>query len=150
MGNFLHYDFTTVDTNPTLAVGTVVWEGSKAYKYVKFLDAVTYVAGHVLYPANTAGTSVTNDTSGGSALAALACGYGTAVHTQNSYGWMQIAGVVSAIGGGSVTAGSPVAPGTDGTVVNYTDGAEELVCGVALEDDSGSPVRCSVLIKNCM
>lgn len=89
---------TNVDSTPIMAVGTVVWDPAapnKAYKYVKFLDAVTYAAGQSVEYANLALTSVTNDRAGGSSLGRLPAGIATAVHTQNSYGFIQVAGVAT-------------------------------------------------------
>ena len=70
----IHPVFSNVDTLPIMAVGTVVEDpaNAKAYKYVKFLDAVTYAAGQSVEYANVACTSVTNDRSGGSSLEIVA------------------------------------------------------------------------------
>lgn len=69
----------------------------KEFRYVQFLDAVTYVSGHVCTHGTT-GTDVwkvTNDRAGGSAVT----GHGVAgvlqsssVPTQNQYGWLQTGG----------------------------------------------------------
>lgn len=75
----------------------------KEYRYVQFLDAVTYVSGHVC-TFGTTGTDVwkvTNDRAGGSAVT----GHGVVgvlssinVPTQNQYGWLQVAGECSPAG----------------------------------------------------
>lgn len=70
----------------------------RKYRYVKFLDAVTYAAGHVCTYGTTTAVdqwTVTNDRVGGSSLGAAVAGvlHGTnAVPTQNQYGWIQVAG----------------------------------------------------------
>lgn len=69
----------------------------KLYRYVRFLDAVTYQAGDVCTRA-TAGTdawNVTNDRVGGSAVTGhevVGVLHGPNVPTQNQYGWIQVGG----------------------------------------------------------
>ena len=76
-------------------------ERGKAYRYVQFLDAVTYAAGHVVTRgANTADTwKVTNDRAGGSAQAGHeVIGVAIGVPTQNQFGWVQISGEATVLG----------------------------------------------------
>lgn len=78
------------------------------YRYVKFLDAVTYVAGHVVGLASATTWSVTNDRSGGSDLALIPVGvvFQSTVPTQNQYGWVQCSGIATClIEGAAVVAG---------------------------------------------
>ena len=110
-----------------------------AYKYVQYLDAVTYIAGQVMCWADTAGTKVTNDRSGGTGIGTglEPAGIGLAVYTQNYYGFMQIAGNALVIGDGSVAAGDFVVSHTvDGQMDTMADGEEEQVFGIALDADS--------------
>lgn len=75
----------------------------KAYKYVKFLDAVTYVAGHVVTVAGT-NHEVTNDRSGGTAMAGhepVGVVFQTTVPTQDQYGWVQVSGIATVLVEGS-------------------------------------------------
>ena len=150
----VHPVFTNVDSAPVMAVGTIVWDypNAKAYKYVKFLDAVTYKAGQVLAWGNTAATSVTNDIDGGgSAIVSTGnrtAGIATAVHTQNSYGFMQIAGVALVEGDGSVAAGEAVVlHSVNGQADSMADGEEEQVFGTALstDDTANDPLTTSAL-----
>ncbi len=95
------------ETNPSCPLGTKTSNGRNEWIYVQFLDAVTYVIGHVCGPVSLSGFTVTNDVSGGSAtVLRFACAITnvnasgaavTAVPTQNSYGWGMINGPHSAI-----------------------------------------------------
>lgn len=90
-------------------VGHQVRVNGKRWCYVQFLDAVTYLTGHVCSPATTTSSyKVTNDVSGGtSALATMFAGAipnvdaqgntVTAVPAQNDYGYVQLDGYHSAI-----------------------------------------------------
>ena len=78
----------------TLATGV----NGKMFRYVQFLDAVTYQLGDVC-TIGTTGTDVwkvTNDRAGGSAVTGHAVvgvlAADGAVPTQNQYGWLQVAG----------------------------------------------------------
>ena len=121
---------------PSFPLGAVV-EGlnGKAYRYVQFVDAVPYVAGHFVCLADTDADEwkVTNDRSGGSMMAGLR-GVGlvfqTAVPTENQYGWVQIAGVGTALmGSAAVIAGDLLKPdsATDGAIDEATEGTSEPV-----------------------
>lgn len=121
----------------------------KVFKYVKFVDQDVVLA-DVVYPASTDGSSVTTDYTGGSGLSAKVCGVSIqAVDiSAAAYGWIQIAGVVSTSGDGSVAAGEAViGHSTDGEADTMADGEEELVFGFALAADSGSPAVCNVLLS---
>lgn len=100
-----------------------VGRNGKVFRYVRFLDAVTYVAGHVC-TRGTTGTNVwnvTNDRVGGSSVAGLEVVgvlHGTnTVPAQNQYGWIQVAGECAP--GGTYAAGDYVIPHAtvDGTAV---------------------------------
>lgn len=150
----VHRPFATVDTVPQMAVGTIVWDfvNAKAYKYVKFLDAVAYLAGHVVQYANTACTSVSNDVSGGTTIG-TGCtnpaGLCLAVQTENSYGFIQIAGVGLAYGDGSVAAGEVVVAdtGADGRADTMAAGEEHQAFGVAqsTDDTANDPLGATAL-----
>lgn len=88
----------TDSTQLPCPVGTEYDDGAgKVYVFVKFLDAVTYAAGQVCTYANTTGTSVTNDISGGSSIGNIVRGICLAVQTQNSWGWVQRKGPYATI-----------------------------------------------------
>jgi hypothetical protein len=111
----------------------------KSYRYVRFLDAVAYAAGHVVTVAGT-GWQVTNDRSGGSAQAGLeAVGVCLGVPTQDQYGWVQVAGIATVlIEGAAVIAGDRLVTDetNDGAAreINYTTYAaiQERNVGTAL------------------
>ena len=98
-------------------------KNGKIFRYVQFLDAVTYAAGQVVTQGTT-GTDVwkvTNDRAGGSNVAGhsvigVLVTDGT-VPTQNQYGWVQIAGECTPLG--TYAAGDYVIPHatTDGHAV---------------------------------
>jgi hypothetical protein len=144
MSNILTRPLTTIDSVPMEKLGAVVTLPNSdgymnTYMYVKFVDAVTYAAGHVLTWANAAGTSVTNDRSGGASLSLGPAGVAIAIMTANSYGWMQVGGVATCLGDGSVAAGESVVPDTtDGKADTMAAGEEDLVFGIALEADDAS------------
>ena len=146
------YDPATADHEVAQAtLGAVYWHNGKAYKYVQFKDAVTYAAGHVVTWANTSGTAVTNDRAGGSDIGTGVepAGVATRVHTQNYYGFMQVAGTVDVYYDGSVAAGEWIVSdtGADGRADTMAAGEEEQVIGIALEADSGTPVTALVSLQ---
>lgn len=114
-----------VSTTPEYQLGQVAQGiNGRKYRYVQFLDAVAYLAGHVC----TAGTTtaadqwtVTNDRAGGSNITGhevIGVLHGTVnVPTQNQYGWIQIAGECVPLG--TYAAGDYVIPHAtvDGTAV---------------------------------
>lgn len=116
----------------------------KRYRYCRFLDAVTYVAGHAVEWANVACTSVTNDRAGGSSLGRLPAGVAVAVVAQNGYGWVQTWGPCTGVatsGADDIAVGENVFPHatTDGTVdgsVATTATVDKI--GYALEADDNS------------
>ena len=113
----------------------------KKYRYVQFKDAVTYAAGHCLDVANTAWTAVTNDRSGGSAIGTQTAFGGVCLGapTQNSYGWVQVGGIATVLGDGSVAAGEAVVlHSVDGQADTMAAGEEHQVFGTALEADDAT------------
>ncbi len=87
------------------ALGHVV-EGRDAaglaarYRYVQFLDAIAYVAGHVVVMASATTFAVTGKKAGGSALAGLepvGIVFQATPPTQNQYGWVQISGIATVL-----------------------------------------------------
>ena len=129
-----------------LTLGGVYFYGGDAYRYVQFKDAVTYAAGHICTWANATGTAVTNDRAGGSDIGELKpAGIATGVHTEDYYGFVQLTGVATLTGDGSVAAGESVVPHatTDGGADTMAAGAEDHVLGVALADD-GPTFACAL------
>ena len=141
--------FTRVTTAREYNLGETRFDNTgKKYRYVKFVDAVTYAVGQVLAPANTAWTNVTNDRSGGSAISTAFGGVCISVPTQNQHGWVQIGGVATCTGDGSVAADEAVILHTvDGEADTMAAGEEHLVFGTALEADSGSPTNFLCLLN---
>jgi len=101
--NTARYDSSAQYTLGEIAFG----KDGKKYRYVKFVDAVAYAAGHVVTLASATTWDVTNDRAGGSALANHpVVGVALGVPTQNQYGWVQIAGIATVlIEGAAVIAG---------------------------------------------
>lgn len=108
------------------------------FRYVKFVDAVTYLANKVVCLASATTWDVTNDATGGSALAGnwpVGVTFQTTVPTQNQYGWVQIAGICSFVAGSaSIIAGDPLKPdgSEDGDCDEATSGTDENIVGIAL------------------
>lgn len=137
----------TASADPRFTLGAVYWKDGKAYRYVQFLDAVAYIAGHVLTWANATGTAVTNDRAGGSAVGSTqAVGVATRVHTENHYGFMQVSGVNADVQTDTgVSAGeSLVAHTVDGQSDTMAAGEEHLVFATALADDATNTVTANL------
>jgi len=101
-------DVTRIDASARHDLGHLAFgEDGKVYRYVKFVDAIAYVAGHVCVLASATTWNVTNDKAGGAALAGLECaGIALAVQTANSFGWIQVAGIADVlVTGAAVIAG---------------------------------------------
>lgn len=123
-----------IDTAAQHLLGSVV-EGVTAlghwakYRYVKFEDAVTYVAGNFCnLGAGETTWEVTNDISNAMAgQVPVGVVFQTTVPTEGTYGWVQIAGIATVlIGSAAVIAGDFLQ--NDGT----TDGAlDEATMGGA-------------------
>lgn len=144
---------TQIDADPLFDLGCTVWKpNGNAYRYVKFLDSVTYVAGHVCQAASATVYNVTNDVSGGSAIgsgqttpAGICMGIPTSA---KPYGWIQVAGIALVLGDGSVAAGEAVVPhSADGQADTMAAGEEHQVFGYALDadDTANDPLATSAL-----
>lgn len=135
MASGIHPPFTDVYTStqytngqvPAVAGETAEING-KRYQFVQFLDAVTYVAGHVCTWGNATATAVTNDRSGGTDIGGNRfSGICLAVPVQNGYGWVLFEGYYAAVitnGDDDITAGLPliVATATDGACDSFAEG----------------------------
>lgn len=148
---------TVNESSPSLPLGmeyeTVVSGQVCRYRYVKFLDAVTYAAGQVCTWGNAACTSVTNDRSGGSSVSNRPAGIALAVMTQNYHGFVQTYGPYSAVvtnGDDDIAAGVPliVASGTDGACDSATDPNPSLYFGdsTAADVDAANTVAAFIRI----
>jgi hypothetical protein len=119
------------------------------WRYVQYLDAVTYIRGQVCNWANATGTAVTNDRSGGSSIDAVhTAGIACAVMTQNYYGFLRVVGDVLVIGDGSVAAGESVVSHTvDGQADTMAAGEEHYVFGTAYnaDDTANDPLATSAM-----
>lgn len=126
------------DPVPVATLGGTYEYNGNLYKYVQFKDAVTYAAGHAVAWANATGTAVTNDRSGGSALSGnIPAGIACRVMTQNYYGFIQVSGLATLTGDGSIAAGESVVldVNVDGLCDTMAAGEEQLIVGTALADD---------------
>ncbi|MBA2706344.1 MAG: hypothetical protein H0U59_00885 [Gemmatimonadaceae bacterium] len=132
-----------IDATAQYPLGTVA-EGTEAggtyakYRYVKFVDAVTYVLGHSVSIASATTWDVTNDRAGGASIARLetvGVVFQTVVPTQNTFGWVQIAGIADVlVTGAAIIAGDYLMPAaaTDGAAEEAVEGTDENILGVAL------------------
>lgn len=141
--------------SPRYTLGAMYWWRGIFYKYVQFVDAVTYVKGHFCEYANTLGTAVTNDRASGSAVGNNKAGFACVVATQNQYGFIQVSGNGrwNAITDGSVAAGEYLTAHatTDGGLDTMADGTEEQVCAMAnAADSSTAQVAGTYTIIGCM
>ena len=138
LGNLVKgVDLTRFQASALYTLGAVAFgKNGKEYRYVRFVDAVPYVAGHVVMLASATQWDVTNDMSGGSALAGLwPAGVCIGVPTQNQYGWIQTKGIATFLAGSAaIIAGDPLKPDgtTDGASDEATAGTDENIMGVAL------------------
>lgn len=138
MSNVIVNPSVANDPTPTATVGGTYQYGGNLYKYVQFKDAVAYLVGHTVAWANATGTAVTNDRSGGSALSGnLPAGVVCCVMTQNYYGYIQVSGLATLYGDGSIAAGESVVldVNTDGYCDTMASTEEQLIVGTALADD---------------
>ncbi len=118
------------------------------YRYVKFVDAITYVSGQLCCLASATTWDVTNDRAGGAALAGhIPIGFvqGT-VPTANQHGWVQCGGIVTdaIMGSAAVIAGDPLKPDAteDGDIDEATFGTHGNICAIAMATiaDNGTGV----------
>lgn len=144
------YNTAAVDEN--LVLGSLYRYASNGwvYRYVQFLDAVTYAAGQSVEWANTSGTAVTNDRAGGSSVGRAAAGVALAVMTQNYYGFVLVNGfaTISTSGADDIAAGETVIchATSDGNVDGVTTWT--LGClGVALAADDNTANTVSAYIQ---
>lgn len=121
----------------TIAEGVTALGHWAKFRYVKFEDAVPYVAGHCTWMgAGETDWEVTND------ISAAMAGYVPAgivfqntVPTEGQYGWVQCAGIATVlIGSASVIAGDALkADGTtDGALDEATRGGTDVITATAL------------------
>ena len=111
-------------TAAQLAVlGTVInGPAGRQFRYVQFVDAVTYVAGHIVTRASATDWVVTNDRAGGSNVAGhevIGMVFQDTVPTQNQFGWVQCKGISLVAPTGTYAAGDYCIPHatTDGAAV---------------------------------
>lgn len=107
------------------------------YRYVKFEDAVTYVAGHFCnMGAGETSWEVTNDISAAMAgYVPAGVVFQTTVPTEGQYGWVQCAGIATVlIGSAAVIAGDALKNDgtTDGALDEATRGGTDVICATAI------------------
>jgi hypothetical protein len=151
-----HTPFTQVDASPLYSLGDLCYApNGNIYRYVKYLDSVTYLAGHVCQWASATLNYVSNDYTGGSTIgtglttAAGICPGIPAAATP--YGWLQVGGIALVFGDGSVAAGERVVPdGADGRADTMAAGEEHQVFGVALDaDDTANDPLTTTALFHC-
>ena len=132
---------TINDVSARYALG-MVFEGEDssgryaAWRYVQFLDAVTYAVGHLCEYADTLGTKVTNDRAGGTSIGHVPAGVACMIMTQNYFGFIQVAGIATVYSDGSVAAAEAVVP--HATVDGQADTAVTGAGTVTLEQSFGN------------
>jgi hypothetical protein len=146
--------YNTVAADSTLVVGGLYRYATNGwiYRYVQFKDAVTYAAGQSVEWANTTGTAVTNDRSGGSSVGRAAAGVALAVMTADYYGFVLVNGFYATLktsGADDIAAQETLITHatTDGTCDGVTSWT--LGCfGVALaaDDDTANTVAGYVMV----
>lgn len=124
MSNFFHDTITGCnDATQQRTLGQLVTDESTGwvYRYVQFLDAVTYAAGQsVTWAIATNSMKVTNDRAGGSSVAVVPAGICLRVMTQNYFGFVLVRGVYTLLktsGADDIAAGESLIchATTDGT-----------------------------------
>lgn len=123
------------------------------YRYVQFLDAVTYVAGHVVCMDSATTWGVSNDVSANMAGDhPVGVVFQATVPTENQYGWVQISGIATVlIGSAAVIAGDYLKAdaSTDGAADEATAGTDENLVGVALATIADAATgRVMLMIRN--
>lgn len=154
------------ETAQSCPLGLETWDGDGyRYRYVQFLDAVTYVVGQVTSLASATTYKVTNDVSGGSSVVLRFTGVLpnkntagstiTTVPTQNQYGWLLVEGFHSAIkdnGDDDIAAGDTlIMVATDGVVDSVAAGTTTgtlLYVGTAAAADSDSANTVAGFVKS--
>lgn len=137
-------------------LGDIVWgENGKAYRFVQFVDAVAYVAGHVVCADMAAADDwkVTNDVSANMAGDhPIGVVFQAVVPTENQYGFVQIAGeAIVMVGSASVIAGDYLKPDSseDGEADEATAGTDENIFAIALETIADNATG-RVLLRNLL
>ena len=144
-----------VDTTAQHRLGQIV-EGVTAaghwakYRYVKFEDAVTYVAGHFCnMGAGETTWEVTNDISAAMAgYVGAGVVFQTTVPTEGTYGWVQCAGIATVlIGSAAVIAGDWLKNDgtTDGALDEATAGTDEEIQAQAIATIADTATGLAVL-----
>ena len=149
----INYDPATANhASPKATLGAIYWHEGKAYKYVQFIDDVTYALGHVCLWANDSGTAVTNDKDGTSiADTDPTAGICLRAMTADYYGYIQVSGTAEVLGDTNVAAAEYVKSHTvDGAAIVMGDTYEELAFGIALEADDLTTVLFTCALKGLL
>ena len=120
------------------------------YRYVKFEDAITYVAGHFCNMGAAETTwEVTNDISAAMAgYVGAGVVFQTTVPTEGTYGWVQCAGIATVlIGSAAVIAGDWLKNDgtTDGALDEATAGTDEEIWAQAIATIADAATGLAVL-----
>ena len=136
------YNLERIDSSAQHVLGAVV-EGTTAlghwakFRYVKFEDAVAYLAGHfVNIGAGETTWNCTNDISNAMAgYVPAGLVFQATVPTQNTYGWVQIAGIGTYLAGSAaIIAGDFLKNDgtTDGALDEATMGGTDVIVAQSL------------------
>lgn len=120
------------------------------FRYVKFEDAVTYVAGHFCnMGAGETNWEVTNDISNAMAgYVPAGVVFQSTVPTEGTYGWVQCAGIATVlIGSAAVIAGDALKNDgtTDGALDEATRGGTDVICATAIATIADTTTGLAVL-----
>jgi hypothetical protein len=153
MARIAHDPFSSNHLSPKATPG-MVFDGYDAYnnpakfRYVQFIDDVTYAVGHACLAASADFSDVTNDYVGGTAIGTAASatvppmivGFACSAVTADYYGYVQITGRSVCLTDGGVSAGNFLThhATTDGGLDTMATGTEEQVVGWAPEADTGT------------
>lgn len=140
------------DLHPRYVVGALYrWKspsyGWCYYRYVQFLDAVTYAAGDCCEWAAANGTGVSNDRADGSSLGRFPAGVALGAMTANYYGFIQVGGIGSVIlrsDGGVAAADYIVSHTADDETDTMADGEEEQVFAMSGAADGADNLAAGV------
>jgi hypothetical protein len=132
-------------------LGRVLDYAGALYRFVRFVDAVTYAPGQSVEWASMTLNTVTNDRAGGSSLGRIPAGIVVCTMTQNYYGFILVEGYYATCktsGADDIVAGEYIFTHatTDGTV----DGSTTWTVGcfgtaTAADDNSADTVAANIM-----
>lgn len=135
--NLEQCDDTALYTLGAIVEGKTALGHPARFRYVKFEDAVTYVAGHfVNIGAGEVTWNCTNDISNAMAgYVPAGVVFQSTVPTQNQYGWVQVSGIATILAGSAaIIAGDFLKNDgtTDGALDEATMGGSDVIVAQAI------------------